>query len=883
MKKILAWCVSLLLMINMIPNIAFAKENNSWSKYAIVALGSGGIKIDKNARINGNIYSSGSIELGKNQQNVTDIFSEDNATLDKNTNIYGSLYSNGEISVDKNVNISEGKFENANVSNDEIYNSLKVSPLDKSVDGVVTSNGETSVQKNINVTEVIAVSSKKITIDKNVTLNGGIYAPNGNIKIDKNAKIYGLVYAPKGVIEIDKNAVIRGCIIGSEIKIGKNVDITYEGIEDLIKPDTNQQLKDEIQIKVSDSKGIVEEFNNTVDGNNKNFTEKKVLKGQAQATFSINSDSYDKLQYNIVKSVNAPNINSITEWNEINKDKTQYIDDVFLDRRGFLNHQSYDVTGLKDRKEEDKWNTPSIVYKTPYPTSSIISAEKAKDQEKYGNKQGYIDSSNIRQERWINKTIFLDNTFIGDNYKEASKIWGYFTVEQDGEYNFRSYSDDGLKAYIIVNGEKVHIVDEKKMFKVQGKTGYEYNINGKVANVKLTKGKFYPIYIEYFNWGGSACLEMQYKLKGASTYAQIPASAFYPSRSNSPSEYAESRFEGVDGKSFPNEQGTYYVAYKASSSKDSSKVTKGVIGPFSIESRANLEILRSIYTVDGKKLEKNSNGVYVINENKFKIKYEIKPKNISAEDMVGTSTDISNTIVETILPNGLIFKNKDENKVINDEGTKTQNNIPISKIEYYFDKEENVYKPKTQSASYSHTIEAKNFGEYLLGESSTVISYIDLDGAKREYRFNNEKIYINGELDIIQNGIYDIKTSSFQDVKKVNALVPLNLAVDIWVKSSDPSIKFSSNAVNGHPFTLKKYELDENKKIITNTEQTKNINQNSFELSSENNFKFELNKKYRIIYTLKPSLNKDFEVSVLNKNSVGQSLKIQSIAPPILK
>ena len=124
----------------------------------------------------------------------------------------------------------------------------------------------------------------------------------------------------------------------------------------------------------------------------------------------------------------------------------------------------------------------------------------------------------------------VDGTDGITNYKEASKFWGYIKVPKDGDYNFGAFSDDGCRGYITVEGETKPFVD---MFNVQPMTFGTTN-----NTFSLKANEYYPIYLEYFNWGQWAIFQMLYSDNGSSPATKVPTDWFYPSRNLTPGEYA---------------------------------------------------------------------------------------------------------------------------------------------------------------------------------------------------------------------------------------------------------------------------------------------------------------------------------------------------------
>ena len=243
-------------------------------------------------------------------------------------------------------------------------------------------------------------------------------------------------------------------------------------------------------------------------------------------------------------------------------------------------------------------------------------------------------------------TIFYDEMDIGGEcalrypgfeYKEADKYWGYIKPKESGWYLFSTYSDDGSRFSITKDGKTYelsksefglnidknnnwYIKEEYSNFKVHGSAFYS-----SFTPIYLEEDKYYPIQLEYFNWGGGGSFKLGYcKLddyeknqnekytlemlnqvskdenyksfnnifykkghwssgkyyytynleKGFNDYlnnikfnwigssGKKEAFTLYPSKSNEPADIADQVFEGKSGVKFPKENGVYTIHYK---------------------------------------------------------------------------------------------------------------------------------------------------------------------------------------------------------------------------------------------------------------------------------------------------------------------------------
>ncbi|HAT4280105.1 TPA: VWA domain-containing protein [Clostridium perfringens] len=110
----------------------------------------------------------------------------------------------------------------------------------------------------------------------------------------------------------------------------------------------------------------------------------------------------------------------------------------------------------------------------------------------------------------------------GFEYKEADKYWGYIKPKESGWYLFSTYSDDGSRFSITKDGKTYelsksefglnvdkynnwYIKEDYSNFKVHGSAFYS-----SFTPIYLKEDKYYPIQLEYFNWGGGGSFKLGY-------------------------------------------------------------------------------------------------------------------------------------------------------------------------------------------------------------------------------------------------------------------------------------------------------------------------------------------------------------------------------------
>ncbi|WP_447411302.1 VWA domain-containing protein [Clostridium perfringens] len=258
-----------------------------------------------------------------------------------------------------------------------------------------------------------------------------------------------------------------------------------------------------------------------------------------------------------------------------------------------------------------------------------------------------VDVMNTRKYTFKHNTIFYDEMNIGKEcalrypgfqYKEADKYWGYIKPERSGWYLFGTYSDDGSRFSITKDGKTYelsksefglnidknnnwYIKEEYSNFKVHGSAFYS-----SFTPIYLEEDKYYPIQLEYFNWGGGGSFKLGYcklddyeknknekdtlevlnqvsKDENYKSFSSIfykeghwssgkyyytynlqkrfndylnnikfnwignlgkkeEAFTLYPSKSNEPADIADEVFEGKSGVKFPKENGVYTIHYE---------------------------------------------------------------------------------------------------------------------------------------------------------------------------------------------------------------------------------------------------------------------------------------------------------------------------------
>lgn len=329
-----------------------------------------------------------------------------------------------------------------------------------------------------------------------------------------------------------------------------------------------------------------------------------------------------------------------------------------------------------------------------------------------------VDVTNTRKYTFKHNTIFYDEMNIGKEcalrypgfqYKEADKYWGYIKLKpkESGWYLFGTYSDDGSRFSITKDGKTYelsksefglnidkynnwYIKEDYSNFKVHGSAYYS-----SFTPIYLDADKYYPIQLEYFNWGGGGSFKLgyykinnyeknkneknileylsnivvnndyksdsdfynifyregywpnyNYYLKGRfneylnnikfnwiGSSGKEEAFTLYPSKSNEPADIADKIFEGKSGVKFPKENGVYTIHYKIiTREKGDEKPGKVINDNVQSGEYGKFEVKDLLDTSISVVGSNNQKEIYLNEE--AKAVYKIIPNEIKAEDII---------------------------------------------------------------------------------------------------------------------------------------------------------------------------------------------------------------------------------------------------------
>ena len=450
---------------------------------------------------------------------------------------------------------------------------------------------------------------------------------------------------------------VRADAIGEQLTFSSPNQMTYVDMfgrqltQALNTPIFNVRADYEINIQVNDSAGDLNHTYHSFDALEQDQVMNEFSKsaynlyGDAFANISFKGNTLNHLKYQIVKSDTTPNYPK-AGWNDLVTGQT-INDDIDFENQGNLTQKSYNVNHMPTLENMDAWKNPELVFKTSYDETKIKPTTcLATTPDEYVTEVNYTTNEGVQASRWETNCMFTTNQKIGNTYKEATKSWGYFKAFQTGWYEFKTFSDDGMRATLTIKTSKTPfiIIDE---FEPRS-AGNGVLSEGRVY---LEEGEFYPLYIEYFNWGGSAAFSYMYRVSESETgafsgdFKSLPGDALYPSKSKEPGESGNNSFTGNEGVKFPDEIGRYYVLYQAGESQLTAEGTvetpfsepmvQGMYGPFNVEGR-----------FDVARLFEGDQDYQVLEE--VILNYQITPRPINVTDLYKTEEELNKPLKEQL-------------------------------------------------------------------------------------------------------------------------------------------------------------------------------------------------------------------------------------------
>lgn len=611
-----------------------------------------------------------------------------------------------------------------------------------------------------------------------------------------------------------------------------------------------------VNMAVSDSSGTINtEYDSTV-----NALDYIVNNGAAYKLYGKSNVSID------VEDANATHLKYrfVKDGQQSSEDDWEYIalsGDVDTANPGYLTQMPYDVSHMPLLNNDQMWSNRNEVYKTQFADKTGLISTGITSTNTH-----YVTSENVKNKdgnivtRWVPKTLFVDNQYVegyASGYKEARKTWGYIKVNQTGDYYFRTYSDDGFYGAITVNGE-LKVFGDAFVPRYTTRDG----VIDTTKPITLEAGKYYPIYLEYFNWGGSTEFKIMCSLDNQNNYQLVGSSSsnctLYPSKSDSPIDNGNNIFMGAANINFNTEPGIYTIQYallkeksnSTTTQKEYDEISRGSFGKFEIEER---------FTGLSKSFSKNP----VQNGESFNINYTLTPKSIKLTDLYKgndssnkpSSIYVKNVILTDELPEGLVIAGATDSTSINKVADKD--------IEYKYNSQSGEYEANEYTFSVSVKQKDSNVDSVSFNESGQ-IDYRDISLkddsriSQSQYFSNIPTLSILGNSLITKHGLFNgsIVSDSSAPVDVVNSMNYIfGFVIDVKGTVGNFTINGIYNNVNIDINNICIYKLDQDEKvilssksIISNSNISKNDNVINVDLTSDSQLVLSNATKYAVIY-----------------------------------
>uniref|UniRef100_UPI0022E78AAA PA14 domain-containing protein n=1 Tax=Clostridium perfringens TaxID=1502 RepID=UPI0022E78AAA len=712
-----------------------------------------------------------------------------------------------------------------------------------------------------------------------------------------------------------------------------NIEVTYKGHNDtgsILKQDVEAKIinsanNNEIAkfpnitfnigqrlatIEIRDSRGKV---GSTYNSSKSNFnlgksTEATEIFGQGYADIKVKGIGDKKKEYYFKYNFIDEDNNSIksgtlplhSDGNIINTS------DVDIGKEGNLNVMFYENLIPSGDRTEKTWTDRNKLFQKSKGKSEILPATISH----------YKNSNSIFFDSVNNKGLDF-----GKYYSAINKYWGYIQPEKSGWYILGAYADDGVRAWITTD-KKIDFTNNDWGIDFAGYPGNDQGFDNGIVYLRsnfsphrptyyssfdpiyLEKDKYYPIYVEYYNYGESGAFELNYNYYGNTDPKDIKNMSndvnerinsyyknnyllkdipeihdkwlvdfkknikfmqqgsgfkFYPSKNTTPGEISSATFSGEHNLMLPFSKKPYKITYEVieKSNNNEKSVLKGEYGYFK-----NNEIFEATISSD--------ENIYPGKE--FTLNYNIAPREIPFNEGDKESISVNSINITGKLPGDIklltdnvenseykIYVNEDSKFTIS---LKKPMNFKHNGSKYIFDgRDKKISIPIKVKASYNirpnkegiNINPSENILSYKCGDSDDLITQ-----------------HFTGKLDIKNNpstiekiGLLDYDSNTNKSVINENANniaggIPSKVAVEVDAKSPETSVilKIDKGTINHK--TLKLYELDENNNITSNKitigegnirtdDNGKSVKINLNNIINENNF---VEKKYVIIYEI---------------------------------
>ncbi|MDM0492255.1 VWA domain-containing protein [Clostridium perfringens] len=576
--------------------------------------------------------------------------------------------------------------------------------------------------------------------------------------------------------------------------------------------------------------------------------------------------------------------------------------DVDIGKEGNLNVMFYENLIPDTDRTEKTWTDRNKLFQKSKGKSEILPATISH----------YKNSNSIFFDSVNNKGLDF-----GKYYSAINKYWGYIQPEKSGWYILGAYADDGVRAWITTD-KKIDFTNNDWGIDFAGYPGNDQDFDTGIVYLKsnfsphrptyyssfdpiyLENDKYYPIYVEYYNYEESGAFELNYNYYGNTKPTDITETneeikniiksyngynilkdklktydgqldkfkesikfmqqgsgfKFYPSKNTTPGEISSATFSGEHNLMLPFSKKPYKITYEVieKSNNNEKSVLKGEYGYFK-----NNEIFEATISSD--------ENIYPGKE--FTLNYNIAPREIPFNEGDKESISVNSINITGKLPADIklltdnvenseykIYVNEDSKFTIS---LKKPMNFKHNGSKYIFDgRDKKISIPIKVKASYNirpnkegiNINPSENILSYKCGDSDDLITQ-----------------HFTGKLDIKNNpstiekiGLLDYDSNTNKSVINENANniaggIPSKVAVEVDAKSPETSVILKVDKGTINHTTLKLYELDENNNITSNKitigegnirtdDNGKSIKINLNNIINENNF---VEKKYVII------------------------------------
>lgn len=678
------------------------------------------------------------------------------------------------------------------------------------------------------------------------------------------------------------NQAIKEYLVNGKIKIGGK----QAGDLPEVRFSVNKALS--VNISVSDSRGnLGAPYDTLNDKSNElsydDLNQDNTLIGRGLANFKVSGIAKDKnsdyyLNYRFIKKGQPDS----EKWRSILLRTDEINADIDYENPNNLTFRSYDVNHLPTLSGNSQWSDPNLVFKNPSSNIKYLPTTVATSKNQYGYLTKYVDSDGVSKYKWVPNMTFYDSMYIGGEYKEAAKYWGYIKPKKTGWYKLGILSDDGAKGTITVDG-KAYPFSKNGFYP----HGVEYFSNKDANPIYLNENQYYPISLEYFNWGGGGAFKVGYEYSQHKNYGygyreymgeNGSAFTFYPSKSKEPGENADGIFTGgKDGIPFPSEEGSYYIEYNivARNKGDSSNqviLKDGKYGYFNVENRfiTNISLDNSEKLIQGKK---------------YDLKYILQPKPIATKDITNISGGkLPDTLVLTdmkitgMLPPGIKFvsknnsnlnENSNGNYTIEKSGDETPkgSNFTIkfsNDLVYKLDKQDMMYKASNIEVPVK--IQIGRIGQFIFDGNDNRITYkyTGENMATITQYFPTININAISSSKIIDMGILD-SAAKPNNIKNINGVsnvvngIPSKVALSVKINSPSTVIKVSLNQnylkAGTKSLSVTKYKIINGNVDFSNSESHSfNLDNNDICIQERDNFKLEDGNSYLIVINVTPNI-----------------------------